>query len=612
LEITIGSTVYPFKVARDKSHVPLWKVDRSPDVMGYTTGVEDMERRYASTHSGFGWGQYSAPNTYHYGVNYDGRFPNQGICGPLVTSVAQTSKNATVGVTSFFEYGSYLYTLSGRYCNRIDPSADTVAAAGGFPYDFGASTVATMGIRFDANVLIAFTGTTELVKFDGTNFTSDADSLQGDYFAKAWSDTDWVLAQTFLSGSNPSVAWCAQAAEPFTIGNWSGADGSYPIGDSGSAITGIAGVERTIFVGKTDGLYYIDGRSGRAPLLVPAMPVASDNGTNMIADSMGQVWYPARSGLYLYDPNNGTIDDVSPGRGLADRSGIIGLKTAIAHYRAWTFVAVYDGTDSYIMAGRRREEGEPGFGPYVWHGALAKITSTKVTSMHLSSLVSPPRLWLGLLSGNVAYIKLPSNGDNPLLDSTYRYAASGSIYYPADDYSVGGMRWNLQRAVIEAEGLSATTTVQVYERRDLGSWVSLQTITSSGRTTITTTGDKRFSRCELRLDVVNDSSSSTPVIRMLVGQASRRPTLQDVIFTTVLTTDDAVSRMGIGTRYTGKNLSDQLDTLDAYYPVSVKDWWTGSERSQTVLVMPVRKRIVEQEGDAAGGQAVDLVMKVIA
>jgi hypothetical protein len=722
---------YPFEVVRDKNGVPNWAVPRSPDIAGQTTGVEDIERSYRSCHSGFGWSQYSAPNTYHYCTNMDARYPSQITMGPLVTAITQTSKNATVGVTGFFEYGSYLYTLSGRYCNRIDPSSDTVASAGGFPYDFGSGTVATMGMRFDANVLIGFTGgTVQIVKFDGTNFTADDDSLLGAYFTKFWADTDYSLVQSFLSGNNPAVAWLAQTAEPFTIGNWAGSGGDYKIGDAGSTINSLAAIERTLFAGKTDGLYYLDGKSGRSPCLVPAVPTDSTNGLNMIADSQQRIWYPAKSGLYLYDSASGAIDDVSPGRGLPDRSGIQGLKTAIATFRSWTFVSVYDGTSTYIMAGRQREDGEAGYGPYIWHGALAKIVGDKVTSMHVSSLVSPPRLWFGLKSGDVSYIILPSNGDNPLNDSLCRYAASGSIYFSADDYGISGMRWNLQNLVIETEGVDANTTVAVYERRDLNSgtaqvetatvlgaitgggagnatvivtaanmtgsprtvsvavansdsailvagkirvalaadptvggffsvsgtganviltvknvvaddntmnisiangscsglttagtststtagvnsWSLLQTITTSGRTLIKTTGDKRFNRCELRLDVVNAVNTTTPVIRMLVGRAARRPTMTDIIRTSVLCTDSSASRMGVRNRYSGKDLLDQLDALQIYYPFTLKTWWTGSETSQTVLLTSLSKRVVSQQSDDSAALVADLEFRVV-
>lgn len=614
--VTNNSVDFPFICYRPKG-VPSWDEARQPDVAGQYQSAQSKPRAYRSTHIGFGWGQFLEDNVYHYCTNLDSRFPQQSIMGPLVTTVTLSSTDSTNGVTGIFEYGTSLYTISGKWVNKINPSTDAVAATGGFPYDLttgNAGAIGTVGVRFDANVVIGVTtaSTANMVSFDGTStFTvlSGANVPKGAYLARYYEDTDWRLATVFLSSSNPSVAWIAQGAALNTGTNWAGYDGSYGVGDQGGTLTGLTALERTLYIGMSDGLYYID-RSGRAPLLIPAMPTDSGNGKNLLATAEGVVWYPCKSGLYLYDPNSGTIDNVAPGRGLPDRSGIAGTYTALANFRAWTFVSVYDGTDSYIMAGRRREEGEPGFGPYIWHGALAKISSTEVKSMHVSALVSPPRLWMGLKSGNVAYIKLPGNGDNPLLDSTYRYAASGSLYFGADDYGVGGMRWQLSDIILEAEGLSANTTVQVWERRDLGTWTSLQTITSSGRTVITTTTDKRFQRIEKRLDIVNNDSTTTPVVRALTGNAIPRPSMRDVITATVLLDRETLSKLGMGTRKSAQDFLTEIDTWDNGAPVTLKYSWGGAEVSKTAIVISVHKRVIQQEGDEPAVYVADLVFRI--
>ena len=608
-----------YVVLRDKDSHPVWNAPGVPEIAGQNPSLQEEERAYRSWHSGFGYSDFLADNTYHYcSVNasadpaatvggLDPRFPRQVILGPLVTTVTQTTNGGSV--SAFFEKGSYLYTLSGRYCNRIDPSNDGVAATGGFPNDFGATVVSTMALPFDSKIYIAFAASpaTHLVSFDGSSFVSDDDSKQGNYLAKFWADTAWAMAQAHLSGSSPSVAWVAQAAEPFTAANWSSA---YEIGDQDSVITGMDALERTIYVGKTDGLYYID-KTGRSPRLIPAMPKDSTNGSGTAVDMLGYVWYPTKAGLYRYDPNSGVIYDVSPGNGLPNRSPIIGTRRYLGQYRSWYYCSVYDGTHSYIMAGRVREGEEPGVGQIIWHGALARISSAQVTAGHVSALVSPARLWFGLSTGNVAYIKLPANGDNPLSDSGSTYSSGGSIYLPADDYGVGGMRWNLMAAVLEAEGLSTNTNVQVWERRDLGTWTLLQAITSSGRTVITTTGDKRFNRCELRLDVANASSTTTPVIRVAVQRAARRPQIRDMIQTTLVCSDALLSRYGIQMREAGQTMLDNLKGLDEYYPVTLDDWWTGTKRSRTVIVMPVNERIVGQKGEESADQVADITMRVV-
>lgn len=784
LYITIGSTTYPFPIMNNENGVPVWNVDRVPDLMGQGSDLDYQERGYRSFHSGMGWGQHLVDNVYHGAINMDMRFPMQGIRGPLITSitalpellsntgfetagsggtdvfgtwdetagdgeiarvttpdpvhggtyganltsgpnrntkVAQTisglvaqakytvsfwtysaaggglarygiydvsngaditaitavavgqdstwretsveittpagctsirldlwcgatendevyfddasivrsSKNATVGVTGLFEKGTKIYAISGKWVNEITPSTDALTNTASFPYDLTTSNtgaIGTVGVNFDGNVIIGVTtaSNANMVSFDGTNFDVLADNSppKGAYLARYWEDSDWRLAVTYLAGgTTPSVAWMAQGADPEDNPlPWSAA---YGVGDTSSTLTGIAAHERTLYIGASDGLYVLDGQAGRAPLLIPAMPRDSTNGVNLAISPDGNVWYPTVAGLYLFDPNQGTIDDVTPGRGLPHRSVVQGTVTAITFFRAWTYLALYDGTHSYIMAGRRREEGEPGFGPYIWHGALAKISSTKVTSMLVSSLTTPPRLWLGLLSGNVAYFRLPSKGDNPLLDSTYRYTtAAGYLYIGADDMGIPGMRWNIQDVVVEGYGLSATKTLSVYERRDANQlddastgWVALQTgIATDGRTVISPTGDKRFSRVEWGIMLANSDADSTVthIVRSLAAKAARRATKKDLISTTILLSDEAISRLGIQNRYAVDTLATQLDTLDALNPVTVKHFFlTGSGSSITALVTNIRKRVVQQKGDSAASLAYDLTLKVV-
>lgn len=611
---------YPFNCYRPRG-VPAWTINRVPDVAGQSGGSQTVPRHYRSGQSGFGWGQFIAENTYHYGISADLRYPGQFICGPLVYNMTLQGTGRTA-VTGFFEKSSILYAIAGKWVNKITlnatPGSDAVAASGGWPYDLTTSNsgaVGTVGAEMDGNVVIGMTNASaaNMVIFDGTNFTvmNGANVPKGVYLTSFYGDADEQLGLCFMSSGAPSAAWAAQGATLTTGANWTGYGGDYGVGNTSGTLTGLAAIERTLFIGMNDGLYYIDAQSERAPRLIKAIPRDSNNGVNMIADPAGLVWYPARAGLYLYDQANGTIDDVLPGRALPNRSGIIGLVTAITQFRGWTYVSVYDGTNSHIMTGRRREEGEPGYGPYIWHGALVKIASDKVTSMHVSSLVSPARLLFGLNSGDVKSIILPANGDNPLGDSTATFCASASIYFPADDFGIPSMYWQLSDVIIEAEGLGANTTVAVYERRDLGSWTQIgSTITASGRTVITPTTDKRFTRCELRLDLVNGDSSSTPVVRTCSAFALPRPTKRDIIQATVILDDEELSRQNIQSRYTAQALIDQLDTYDVGATYTLKHHWTGKEVSKTVIVLDCVKRLAKQEADKAAVYVGDLTLKI--
>ena len=615
--IYINSLPYP--VAMGKAG-PVWETSRVPAIEGQSQGLQEVEREYRSGHSGYGWSQYVGPNTYHYAIGADLRFPSQLMCGPKITTILQSQKNTSVGVTGFFELGSYLYTLSGRYINRIDPATDTVTDNATFPYSSGGTgTLLTEAELFDGYAFIANSTLDYLLRLSGSTFTAMTNAPLGQRLAKWWSETDWVLGISYTAKSTTWLAWLAQNTDANVAANWTGfANSDYSVGDADGSITGFVASERTPCIARNDGLFYLD-REGRAPLLVPAVPKDNNNGVNTIVDDSGQVWYPTKAGLYVRNLAEGRTEDVSPGRGLPDRSGIYGLKTAIAQFRSWFYVTVYDGTNSYLMAGRQREEGEPGFGSMIWHGALARFVGVKVTCMYISSLTDPPRLWFGLSSGHVAYMRLPANGDNPLSDTSYRFSDTATVYFPADDY--GMQKGNLSSFAIQVEGMSTGSSVTVNISRDrayTGSggliaelWTAIGSIDENGTLIVSTKGDKRFARCEFRLDIVNGSSTSTPVVKILTGRATRRPELKDVIHTTVLCYDEALSRYGIPSRYTGRYLADQLKDLDEYFPVTLVDSWTGKEQESTVLVSTGAERIVRQEGDTAGGLAIDVTMKIL-
>jgi hypothetical protein len=998
-DIELNSEVY--KVARDERGVPIWETKSTSEVAGEEGSIVNETRQHRSWHAGFGYSDYLLPNTYHYATGFttdgvvaggmDARFPRQLICGPLVTTLAPASTDGAV--TGFFEDNTYIYALSGRYCNQITPSTDAISSAGGYPKDFGANYDPTPPVIFDNNVIVGFSTNAShyIYKAALTSGTASWSAQDGDvhaaYMRKVWWDTDYVLARSQYGSNN--VDWVASGDEPYTAASWSA---DYPVGETKYPITSLTSVDSTLFVAKTDGLYYID-QSTQAPCLIEAIPVDSNNGVGTYTDSAGGIWYPCKSGLYYFDPNSGIIENRTPGNGLPNRSPIKGRVTALVQYRGWMYAAVYDGTDSYLMVGSESD------GPWRWHGAIATFDATYISSLYVSALTTTPRLWMGLSNGKPAYILLPSNGDNPLLDTncfpeettvramskirggsqrwydgelveittagghnlsgtpnhpvltdsgwkalgllaegdnvicckgsegihnlagehpnnvnpaigqlfrflqvlgttehqpgtvkqfhgdgqesnidivltngllwdriqvalskplneqefaashlgksgllgectamqfcdaslrashhasnaeSYRlsllsgqplsvdgtssmpvsdehplsqqecskaagghanglrngqagfhifdvpadqlldairqratpqdarlsnipkcdsrlpepnlqnagvttngpgsggkrflqdsvainqcvevgnvvpsqssrrtditnsnarldespsqhsisdtegsgngvdgfsafdvtadrvvkverrhfaghvynlqtdsqwYTANGIIahnctfcakaefYIPDDDYDVAGMRWNLQGVILETENMVTNSSVAVYERCDVGTWTLLTTITTAGRTVVNTTGDKRFNRSGLKLVVTNGASTSTPIIRAVVGRAARRPAQQDVIYTTLFCSDNVLSHFGMPSRKSGKDQMDNLKTLDDYYPVTLIDYWSGTARSRTVLVMPVQERIaryVDDKGTTHAALAADVIMRVVA
>ena len=582
-DITLNGV--PYTVLREKGR-PVWSSQQVAKISGQQLGTQLEELRFDTFHLGMGYGQHWVNGGYHYTTAMDARFPKQLTLGPLVNSI--TLATGTETVKTLVELGSYIYAFGGRYINQIDPSDDSINDSGTvFPYDCGAGYVVTDADYFDGSVYIWLSSAHNILKLTtAPAITQASDTVQGHLGTKYWADTYYALARA----SGNTVTWCSQGTNPFTAAGWVSA---YTIGESTASITGLAGLERTLYVAKSDGLYYID-KTGRTPCLIPATPISTNNGINTWIDSIGRVWYPTVSGLFVYESDTGSILNATPANKLPNTSSIYGRITAMAQWRGWYYAAVYNGTDTYILCGRERQQDEPGYGPVIWHGALATFASATCNCMLVSASTTPPRLWMGVGAG-IKYIKLPSNGENPLQDSNYTYAASGSIYFGASDWNAAGTYWNLQDIFIDIETMPSNSNVKVYYKLDSADWGQAgDTIYAAGRHNIALTDSALFNRCALRLDVTNGTSTSSVIIRSVVGRAVRKTEVVDQIQTTLLLGDDINSRTGIPARRDAASQSSLLKALPETGPVTLEDWWTGTKRSQTVNVMPVSESIYSQ------------------
>jgi hypothetical protein len=606
----------PYTVLRQNGR-PVWSSQQVIKIQGQQTGQQLEELRFDTFDKGFGYGQHWTNGGYHYTTAMDGRFAKQLTMGPLVNSITLAAGTETV--VRLVELGSYIFAYGGRYINQIDPADDSINDTSAvFPYDCGAGYAVTDADYFDGYVYVFLSSAHNILRHTGVaSPTQASDTVQGHQAARYWADTYYALAKAQSESGTPKVAWCSQGTAPFTAANWVTA---YTVGETTSSITALAGLERTLYVAKSDGLYYID-KTGRTPCLIPASPISTYNGVNTWVDSSGRVWYPTLSGLFVYESDTGSILNATPGNKLPNTSSIYGRITAMAQWRGWYYAAIYNGTDTFLMCGRERQDGEEGFGPIIWHGALATFASTTCNCMLVSASTTPPRLWMGVGTG-VRYIKLPTNGDNPLQDSNYAYAytgtpystVTGSIYFGHSDWGATGTKWNLQDIFIDIETMPTNSSVLVYYKLDAANWAQAgSTITTAGRHEIALTTDLRFNRCALRVDVVNAASTSSVTIRSVVGRAVRKTEVVDQIQTTVLLGDELSSRFNTPVRKDAASLAALLKALPEAGPVVLEDWWTGAKRSQTVNVLPVTETLYSHpEKSTEPAQAVvNLTLQVV-
>lgn len=409
----------------------------------------DLPVVFSTAHLGYGDDRYQMEGRYHYGVGVDARFPGMVLAGPALTVVATGLAD---DVTRFAEAGGELFFLCGRYVKRV-----TAAGAIADERDLGAAGVDMEAFLGNLYVSVGFGDGAYLQRraADGV-WTASSDVQRGEMA---------VLGERLWAASGAAEVR-GVAADPLVAANWTGA---YAVGDPGTAITGLVGLEDLLYCGKADGLYVLDS-SGTAWQRTPELRgvVDASNCAGMGAWH-GALWVPHLRGLLRVQEQGEAgyvIASVQPGREAAADNPVRGRVTALVGDDRWLYVALYTGTDTYILAGR--EMGTADGVAMLWH-PLALLEGRACRAMHLSGLWASPRLFLGV-GPDVGYITLPRQADSPLADPDCRYARQGRIYYPAHDSRVPATTKLYRSVEIHAEGLDSSNYIDVFLRLDDGDW----------------------------------------------------------------------------------------------------------------------------------------------
>ena len=482
------------------------------------------EQVLESWHMGMGDIDHSEEDTYHWGDNTDATEPGHVVLGPLRTQL-------TIGVTAggdpvgFAEIGSRLYALWSRYIRQIDTPSGTPADTA--DKDFGASSHVSDAKIF-RNALLVALGNTEVFQSRATGAApgtySTADSgLTADYFTVIESFLYRVDSDT----SNSRVISCPVSDSPLTAANWSS---EVDIGTgTGISFTDLEAYGFQVLIAKQDGVY-ITNRAGFAPNLLDELRnyVNAANGRS-IQKYSSNMYIPHLRGLFRYDGNN--IQPIGLER-LSSHSHtnlgpISGVYRSLTSDGTWLYVSMWNGTDTYIL--RYREQSQSGKLLGIWH-SMAIWSGNEVTGSYVSGLTTSPSIWLSSTTNElVSRFLLPTTGRSAIQDSTYTYAASGTIYLGR--YYMGSDTTNkvFTEIVVEGDNLASSNETLTIGYRTSSSlpWVStgftdLAAISSSPTTqSIDTSG----SFLELRVALARGATTTeTPILRRILLRAIQRTT----------------------------------------------------------------------------------------
>lgn len=530
--------------------------------------------------------------TSEYGTNTDSRFPFRLLPGPLVTVVTLTS--SPTQPTSIFEALGYIWVVAGRYVYRIDPATDGVVNS----KDLGATVVGIMGLRWETNIGLVTTdeASNSLYKVTAIG-TPDT-----------WTQTTTVSAYRLAMGINRLFKVSKTGAlkniltslDPMTEANW--AD-SVQMGDTFSVPTSISAYERTVLVGKPEGLFAV-GEEGFGIPVIRRMPYDANNCYGTIVHEPW-VYIPHSRGLYRFQP--GLVESCGLEKEIMNESAVKGQIYAMASDGDYLYAFADVGNDCYLLTARERRGGEGGFGPLVWD-TLAQWTAAHAKAAYVSNLTTPARLWFSH-GNNVAYVKLQPNGGVPNVDDGYRFALSGTRFSPRykfDDWAAK----DFPKIVVVGKNLTAARYWQVaysldgaaYQTTDVD--VADMKISADGRKTffLPTTATGR--EIQYRFTVTsNDSTVAPPELSYFEPFATPRPrTVPIVSFHLQL---EAGTRHGPNReiRTATKQFNDLQTLLEQVAAISTTGPWGDSSNAWIRGLELVESRQSER-------QEVSLIVKV--
>lgn len=472
------------------------------------------EQTLETFHMGMGDALDYEENTYHYAQNVDAGEPNAVVLGPLAatTTIGVAAAGDPVG---YFELGGRLYAIWSRYIRELGTLNDTVTDTA--DKDFG-SGVHVSDVKLFRNAAMIALGNATPMQSRATGaaagtYTAADSTVTADYFAVS----EEFLYRADSDGSNTRVMSVPTASSPLTAGNWSS---EIDIGgDPGIAFTDLTTYGYQVLVGKRDGVYRTN-RLGFAPNILDEFKSRPDasNARNIIK-SFGNTYIPHMRGMFRYDGRG--IQAVGleklSGHHHTNLSPVAGEYTATAEDGQWLYVALWNGTNTYILKYKELVIGDSIRG--VWHPFIY-WAANKVTGMHVSGITTSPSIWASSTTNElISRWFTAADARTPLTDSTYTFAATGSLWLPRLYMGSEENNKYFTEIVLEGDNLSSTETLRFYYRVTVNfpwsatspSYTALAAVTSSP-TTQTVGASGRF--IEPRIDFARGTTTTeTPVLR---------------------------------------------------------------------------------------------------
>jgi hypothetical protein len=604
-------------VPPDQANVapPEFGEDAKDPILGGTYAIRDLTR-------GMGRRREHLRPTGRYWYTTNARVRSgRGIVGPEITWATPATRDATVGVTRWFEINDHVFAGNGRYA--LD--GGTTGTGWTVSNDFGSGKALVDAIVVQDNhsgstrYALAAMGDSENVwRFDGASWTQTSGGNA--FTARAWAvDADNLyyvndrnrLWEVDLSTDILSVANHASPTD--RIGTYDHKVVRLDINPAGSLL----------FL-KEDDLYTIDsdGRSNRQFQRL-AFPPAATNGEALA--TWGNATYFVYAGrLYRYSPDGG-LTQIGPEL-FTDHGGpVSGYVTAMVGCDFYLLAGLYnpDTGDSYLLEFTGEivpdEFGRP---EPVWHGSICDaIEGARITSLHVSTVGAPANYkmaYIGLSDGRIGSYVLENRPDPSDCDQCRFSTDPGRIYYSRIYFRFGSERKAIIAATGESDNFSSDNYATLsYRTSGDASYSSLDDDFDAGeRTKVLFPTSSSCVFLDPLMQLTATASTATPQLSGLAIEWQLRTLPQEVMQIQVPAADGLLKRDGTPYRLTSDDIRDYIDQLAGFsggvpwidpdgdshqvivqFPRRVTAYTDGSRKAVNALQV----RLIEQQPNETRG-----------
>ena len=384
-----------------------------------------------------------------------------------------------------------------------------------------------------------------------------------------------IIGNIWGSSSAYQVKSCDDPTN--AVNDWSTAT---DIGTSDSDINSLAEYNQTLFIGKEDGVFYIDSSGNDQPIAPELKTRFNANNCKGMKPWQDSLWIPLNDGLLnYYYGTYGILTDISPKVYMTAFPDYHERVMSITGDMNWLYVATDANTATSsktpILAVRRESIGDVEIEDDFRWQTLINIDQDEVYGMDVYS----DKLWIAGTKSGTASVKYLS-----LADDDYPTSGTQTMITSWYDFGFAGVYKSFHSFELQSENLTANIKVKVEFQIDDGSFTEIVGAGSGSFTSSVVTSSVKYFQADsygrkirFRFTLSTNSASTSPHILGFIVRGALRPNVLRVQEWWVKCADRIILKNSRPDTMLGSKIKSNIATaLAQVWPITIYDIWGNS------------------------------------